>query len=129
MASASDMTVINNFPVDDDDAITAFPDDDEAGDEEEFANTIKWREVIENVWLRVEHLAYVNTQYGPAVIVELLKRDGGKMRAWTTKLIGEALTEKEKRKEDKNLFIMSKGKKFSKNEKNTYYNFQLKLFN
>ena len=83
MASANDTMPINNnnnFPVDDDDAITAFPDDDEAGDEEGFANIIKWCEVIENVWLRVEHLVDVNTQYGPAVIVELLKRDGEKKK-------------------------------------------------
>ena len=39
---------------------------------EGFANTIKWREVIENVWLRVEYLVDVNTQYGPAMVVGLL---------------------------------------------------------
>ena len=45
MASANDMMAVNNFPVDDDNAIT-FPDDDEAGEVGEFANTIKWREVV-----------------------------------------------------------------------------------
>ena len=105
-----------------------FPDDDEAGDVDEFANTIKWREVIENVWIRVEYLLDVNTQYRPAVVVGLLKRDGETIRAWTTTLIGQVLTEKEKKKGSKNVYIKSTGKKLSKNEKKSYYNFQLKLF-
>ena len=128
MASANDMMAVNNFPDDDDNAIT-FPDDDEAGEvNDEFANTIKWREVVQNVWLRVEYLIDVNTQFGPAVIVGLLKRDGETIKAWTTMIIGTALTEKEKKKENKNVFIKSTGKTLSKNKKNSYYNFQLKLF-
>ena len=128
MASANDMMAVNNFPDDDDNAIT-FPDDDEAGEvNDEFANTIKWREVVQNVWLRVEYLIDVNTQFGPAVIVGLLKRDGETIKAWTTTIIGTALTEKEKKKENKNVFIKSTGKTLSKNKKNSYYNFQLKLF-
>ena len=99
MASANDMMAVNNFPVDDDNA-TTFPDDDEAGEVNDvFANTIKWREVVQNVWLRVEYLIDVNTQFGPAVIVGLLKRDGETIKAWTTTIIGTALTEKEKKKE------------------------------
>ena len=128
MASANDMMAVNNFP-DDDDNATTFPDDDEAGEVNDvFANTIKWREVVQNVWLRVEYLIDVNTQYGPAVIVGLLKRDGETIKAWTTTIIGTALTEKEKKKENKNVFIKSTGKTLSKNKKNSYYNFQLKLF-
>ena len=128
MASANDMMVVNNFP-DDDDNATTFPDDNEAGEVNDvFANTIKWREVVQNVWLRVEYLIDVNTQYGPAVIVGLLKRDGETIKAWTTTIIGTALTEKEKKKENKNVFIKSTGKTLSKNKKNSYYNFQLKLF-
>ena len=91
----------NNFPADvDDDAV--FPNDDEAGDEEEeFKNTIKWCDVEENVWLRVEGLVHVHTKYGPAVIAELLNRNGETIRTWTTKLIGDALKEKEKKKKEK----------------------------
>ena len=128
MTSANDMMVVNNFPDDDDNAIT-FPDDNEAGEVNDvFANTIKWREVVQNVWFRVEYLIDVKTQFGPAVIAGLLKRDGETIKAWTTTIIGTALTEKEKKKENRNVFIKSTGKTLSKNKKNSYYNFQLKLF-
>ena len=123
-----DTLPVNNFPEDDNNDIT-FPDDAEPGEVNDvFANAIPWREVEQKLWLCVEYLIDVNTQFGPARIVGLQKRDGETIKACTTPIIGTALTKKEKNKESKNVFIRSMGKTLSKNKKISYYNFQLKLF-
>ena len=116
----------NDLPVDDDNV--EFPDDDESSEANDlFTNAIPWREVPQNVWLRVYYIIDVTTQYGPGNIVGLRKRDGEVIKAWTTSIIGAAVKRKDKNKESKNLFIKSLGKTQSKKRKTYYYNFQVKL--
>ena len=117
----------NTFP--NDENAVEFPDDSEPGEANDgFNNAVSWREVPLQTWLRVDYIHEVTTQYGPANIVELRKRDGEEIKAWTTSIIGAALTKNDKNKEGKNLFIKSVGKTLSKKRKTHYYNFQLKLF-
>ena len=117
-----------DFPADDEEMVVDFPDDDDAGEEENaFTNAIPWREVDLNTWLRVIETFVVKTINGPATIIQLQKRDGTLVKAWTTKVIATAISAKEKIMKNKKLFIKSIGKTKCKNSNNSYFDFRFKL--
>ena len=121
----------SNFPSDDvEEAVVVYPNDDEVGDKDNiFKNTVSWRDVERDIWLRVTETCNVKTMHGPSTIVLLQKRDGILTKAWTTNIISRAILAKESTKGDKkNLFIKSLGKSKCKSSNNSYFNFQLKLF-
>ena len=110
--------------------VVDFPDDTDAGEKvgNPCTNSIPWREVELNTWLRVIESFIVQTINGPATIIKLQKRDGSYVKAWTTKVIATALSSiKQEEKKNRNLFIKSIGKTKCKNSANSYSDFRFKL--
>ena len=139
-------TRLNDFLDDDDDDVrnnnnnnNDFPDDDDEGDVRKVVqDAIPWKEVPQKTWLRLIYkFINIETRYGPATILELQKRDGTLLKAWTTNLIASAIAKKEEEEEAhqetnsdrrRRIYIKSMGMVESKKNKTMYFDFQLKLF-
>ena len=134
---------LNDFLDDDDDDVrnnnnnNDFPDDDDEGDVRKVVqDAIPWKEVPQKTWLRVIYkFINIETRYGPATILELQKRDGTLLKAWTTNLIASAIAKKEEEAHQetnsdrrRRIYIKSMGMVESKKNKTMYFDFQLKLF-
>ena len=95
--------------------------------EEEFessANVIPWREVEQNVTLKIVEVVRQPTKNGEGTILILKKRDGTMIRTWTTKLINEEL--KSMKSDDTRCkYILSRGKRMSEKSGNNYYDFKI----
>ena len=136
-------TRLNDFLDDDDNDVrnnnnnNDFPDDDDEGDVRKVVqDAIPWKEVPQKTWLRLIYkFINIETRYGPATILELQKRDGTLLKAWTTNLIASAIAKKEEEAHQetnsdrrRRIYIKSMGMVESKKNKTMYFDFQLKLF-
>ena len=134
---------LNDFLDDDDDDVrnnnnnNDFPDDDDEGDVRKVVqDAIPWKEVPQKTWLRLIYkFINIETRYGPGTILELQKRDGTLLKAWTTNLIASAIAKKEEEAHQetnsdrrRRIYIKSMGMVESKKNKTMYFDFQLKLF-
>ena len=107
----------DDFPADDD---SNFPSD------EERANTIPWRNVVQNTWLMIMGMDIIDTASGKKLIIYLKNWNGTLVKAWTTKIIEKNITLKNAPKdEEKKLFITSLGEKTAEKTKHVYYNFKI----
>ena len=97
-----------NFPSDDvEEAMVVYPNDDEPGDNDNiFKNAVPWRDVEQDIWLRVTETCNVKPTHGPSTIVLLQKRDGILTKAWTTNIISRAILAKESTKGDKKNLLL-----------------------
>ena len=111
-----------------------FPNDDD--NEGERTDSIKWRDVPRNTWLRIMSYRNIIVESNRTVkILHLLQRDGTTYSAWTTDIITRAIDEQYRNEyhrdetSQKKLYIKSLGKTTSVSHPSfSYYNFKLKLF-
>ena len=101
----------------------AFPNDDAKGEEV----AMPWRDVEQKTWMKIVDMGILDTVNGKSMIIELQKRDGTIIKAWTTKIIEKNITLKNSSKSNKNIYIMSLGEKTSKKSKRMYNNFNIRV--
>ena len=119
-----------------------FPDDSDAGEKMhtsiniEDEEPIPWREVPEQVWLRIINHRNAVTKKGTVKIVTLQKREGSLLYAWTSPYITRCIdlsirnrANKELIQDATHLYIMSLGKEpCAADSTKSFFNIQLKHF-
>ena len=114
----------------------AFPDDVEPDQEDE---VLAWRELPQNIWLRIMHQKDVKMEERDVVkILKLLQRDGTTYKAWSTAIISNEIDDMQRKREEQekvknlpqaNLYVKCLGRKHSKsNPTRSYFNFKLMYF-
>ena len=113
-----------------------FPNDDDNEGERTIPDSIHWRDVPRNTWLRIMSYRNVTVESNRTVkIVYLLQRDGTTYSAWTTSILTRTIDEHYRNEclanetSQKKLYIKSLGKTASiSHPAYSYYDFKLKLF-
>ena len=121
-------------------AVLQFPDEpfadgDDSSQEDE---VMLWRELPQNIWLRIIHQQDVNMECGIVKILHLLHRDDSTYKAWSTIIITKEIDDLQRKREEQkkvenlppaDLYIRSLGKRASKsNPTRSYFDFKLMYF-
>ena len=108
-----------------DQSISEFPEIEEFSTEER-AKAIPFRELAVNEVYKIQDYKRVNIGKRVAVIIKLVDKEQTCVECWSTKCVQEELEGKQDLWREQKLFIISRGKKQSKNPlRDFYYDFKI----